>query len=73
MLPVVVDFKVDTGKELSNAAVAGIVIAACVVLGLLVLLILRLTGYLGGKEVDENGKKEHFILLFKKCWRVFMI
>ncbi|XP_023645014.1 probable LRR receptor-like serine/threonine-protein kinase At1g53430 isoform X2 [Capsella rubella] len=48
------NFKVDTGKELSNGAVAGIVIAVCAVFGLLVLLILRLTGYLGGKEVDEN-------------------
>ncbi|XP_010500991.1 PREDICTED: probable LRR receptor-like serine/threonine-protein kinase At1g53430 [Camelina sativa] len=49
------NFKVDTGKELSNGAVAGIVIAACAVFGFLVLLILWLTGYLGGKkEVDEN-------------------
>ncbi|XP_010502001.1 PREDICTED: probable LRR receptor-like serine/threonine-protein kinase At1g53430 [Camelina sativa] len=49
------NFKVDNGKELSNGAVAGIVIAACAVFGLLVLLILWLTGYLGGKkEVDEN-------------------
>ncbi|EOA37487.1 hypothetical protein CARUB_v10011641mg [Capsella rubella] len=48
------NFKVDTGKELSNGAVAGIVIAACAAFGLLVLLILRLTGHLGGKEVDEN-------------------
>ncbi|CAA0291890.1 unnamed protein product [Arabidopsis thaliana] len=48
------NFKVDTGKPLSNGAVAGIVIAACAVFGLLVLVILRLTGYLGGKEVDEN-------------------
>ena len=65
-LPVVVDFKVDTGKPLSNGAVAGIVIAACAIFGLLVLVILRLTGYLGGKEVDENGNKEN-IILFKKC------
>ncbi|CAA0291908.1 unnamed protein product [Arabidopsis thaliana] len=48
------NFKVDTGKPLSNGVVAGIVIAACVAFGLLVLVILRLTGYLGGKEVDEN-------------------
>ncbi|XP_010462234.1 PREDICTED: probable LRR receptor-like serine/threonine-protein kinase At1g53430 [Camelina sativa] len=49
------NFKVDTGKELSNGAVAGIVIAACAVFGFLVLLILWLTGYLGGKkEVDEH-------------------
>ncbi|XP_010462239.1 PREDICTED: probable LRR receptor-like serine/threonine-protein kinase At1g53440 [Camelina sativa] len=49
------NFKVDTGKELSKEAVAGIVIAACAAFGLLVVLILWLTGYLGGKkEVDEN-------------------
>ncbi|KAG7600465.1 Protein kinase-like domain superfamily [Arabidopsis suecica] len=48
------NFKVDTGKPLSNKAVAGIVIAACAAFGLLVLVILWLTGYLGGKEVDEN-------------------
>lgn len=54
---VVVDFKVDTGKPLSNGAVAGIVVAACAVFAMLVVLLLRLTGYLGGKEEDENGKK----------------
>ncbi|KFK35729.1 hypothetical protein AALP_AA4G029100 [Arabis alpina] len=48
------NFKVDTGKPLSNIAVAGIVVAACAVFALLVIIILRLTGYLGGKEDDEN-------------------
>jgi len=66
-LPAVIDFKVDTGKPLSNGVVAGIVIAACIAFGLLVLVILRLTGYLGGKEVDENGNKENIILLFKNA------
>lgn len=52
------DYKVDDGKPLSNGAVAGIVVAACAVLALLVLLILRLTGYLGRKkEEDDNGNK----------------
>lgn len=53
----VVDYKVDDGKPLSNGAVAGIVVAACAVFALLVLLILRLTGYLGRKEEDDNGNK----------------
>ncbi|CAH2052681.1 unnamed protein product [Thlaspi arvense] len=48
------NFKVDTGKPLSNGAVAGIVVAASVLFALLVVEILRLTGYLGGKEEDEN-------------------
>ncbi|ESQ30075.1 hypothetical protein EUTSA_v10011204mg [Eutrema salsugineum] len=48
------NFKVDTGKPLSNGAVAGIVVAACAVFALLVVIILRLTGYLGKKEDDEN-------------------
>ncbi|KAF8065678.1 hypothetical protein N665_1165s0007 [Sinapis alba] len=48
------NYKVDDGKPLSNGAVAGIVVAACAVFALLVLLILRLTGYLGRKEEDDN-------------------
>uniref|UniRef100_A0A1J3FPW9 non-specific serine/threonine protein kinase n=1 Tax=Noccaea caerulescens TaxID=107243 RepID=A0A1J3FPW9_NOCCA len=48
------NFKVDTGKPISNGAVAGIVVAACAVFAMLVVLLLRLTGYLGGKEEDEN-------------------
>ncbi|KFK35730.1 hypothetical protein AALP_AA4G029200 [Arabis alpina] len=48
------NFKVDTGKPLSNGVVVGIVVAACAVFALLVVIILRLTGYLGGKEDDEN-------------------
>ena len=56
-LSAVVDYKVDDGKPLSNGAVAGIVVAACAVFAFLVLLILRLTGYLGRKEEDDNGNK----------------
>ncbi|RID62412.1 hypothetical protein BRARA_E01488 [Brassica rapa] len=48
------NYKVDDGKPLSNGAVAGIVVAACAVFAFLVLLILRLTGYLGRKEEDDN-------------------
>ncbi|XP_023645972.1 probable LRR receptor-like serine/threonine-protein kinase At1g53440 isoform X2 [Capsella rubella] len=48
------NFEVDTGKELPKGALGGIIIAASAVFGLLVFLILRLTGYLGVKEVDEN-------------------
>lgn len=65
LLLVVVDFKVDTGKPLSNGAVAGIVVAACAVFALLVVIILRLTGYLGGKEDEENGKRKHYTNLFQ--------
>ncbi|CAH8386888.1 unnamed protein product [Eruca vesicaria subsp. sativa] len=49
------NYKVDDGKPLSNGAVAGIVVAACAFFTLLVLVILRLTGYLGSrKEEDDN-------------------
>ncbi|GMI90010.1 NEMATODE-INDUCED LRR-RLK 2 [Hibiscus trionum] len=47
------NFRVDTGEELSAGAIAGIVIGSCVVLVLL-LVILRLTGYLGGKDNENN-------------------
>ncbi|XP_022717347.1 probable LRR receptor-like serine/threonine-protein kinase At1g53440 isoform X1 [Durio zibethinus] len=48
------NFKVDTGKGLSAGAIAGIVIGSCVIV-ILLLIILRLTGYLGGKD-DENNE-----------------
>ncbi|KAG8492166.1 hypothetical protein CXB51_009600 [Gossypium anomalum] len=48
------NFKVDTGNGLSAGAIAGIVIGACVIIVLL-LIILRLTGYLGGKD-NENSE-----------------
>ncbi|KHG25891.1 hypothetical protein F383_04348 [Gossypium arboreum] len=48
------NFPVDTGNELSAGAIAGIVIGSCVIL-ILLLIILRLMGYLGGKH-DENSE-----------------
>ncbi|OMO74701.1 hypothetical protein CCACVL1_16524 [Corchorus capsularis] len=48
------NFKVDTGEGLSAGIIAGIVIGSCVIV-ILVLIILRLTGYLGGKH-DENNE-----------------
>ncbi|XWS10161.1 hypothetical protein CRYUN_Cryun39dG0051700 [Craigia yunnanensis] len=48
------NFKVDTGKGFSAGAIAGIVIGSCVIV-ILLLVILRLTGYLGGKD-DENNE-----------------
>ncbi|KAB2043831.1 hypothetical protein ES319_D01G046600v1 [Gossypium barbadense] len=48
------NFPVDTGNGLSAGAIAGIVIGSCVIL-ILLLIILRLTGYLGGKH-DENSE-----------------
>ncbi|KAE8713615.1 putative LRR receptor-like serine/threonine-protein kinase [Hibiscus syriacus] len=47
------NFEVDTGEGLSGGAIAGIVIGSCVILVLL-LVILRLTGYLGGKDNENN-------------------
>lgn len=51
------NYKVDDGKPLSNGAVAGIVVAACAVFALLVLLILRLTGYLGRKKEEDDNEE----------------
>ncbi|GKV05084.1 hypothetical protein SLEP1_g17128 [Rubroshorea leprosula] len=47
------NFKVDTGKGLSAGAIAGIVISCCVAV-LLLLAVLRMKGYLGGKDPDES-------------------
>lgn len=67
------DYKVDDGKPLSNGAVAGIVVAACAVFALLVLLILRLTGYLGRKkEEDDNGKQDNIKNLSKSFSRFYL-
>lgn len=46
------NFKVDTGG-LSVGAIVGIVAASCIVLGLF-LVVLRMKGYLGGKEPEDN-------------------
>ncbi|KAK8986498.1 hypothetical protein V6N11_010054 [Hibiscus sabdariffa] len=47
------NFNVDTGDGLSAGAIAGIVIGSFVIL-ILLLVILRLTGYLGGKDNENN-------------------
>ncbi|KAK6270198.1 hypothetical protein POUND7_007303 [Theobroma cacao] len=47
------NFKVDTGNGLSAGAIAGIVIGSCVIV-ILLLIILRLKGYLGGKNAENN-------------------
>ncbi|XVF79025.1 hypothetical protein PTKIN_Ptkin14bG0186300 [Pterospermum kingtungense] len=48
------NFKVDTGNGLSAGVIAGIVIGSCVIV-VLILIILRLMGFLGGKN-DENSE-----------------
>ena len=50
-----VDFEVDNGGGLSVGAIIGIVAASCVVI-ILILIVLRLNGYLGGKDLEDNGK-----------------
>ncbi|KAL4335422.1 hypothetical protein GQ457_07G015250 [Hibiscus cannabinus] len=47
------NFNVDTGDGLSAGAIAGIVIGSFVIL-ILLLVILQLTGYLGGKDNENN-------------------
>ncbi|XWS27387.1 hypothetical protein CRYUN_Cryun26dG0110800 [Craigia yunnanensis] len=47
------NFKVDTGEGFSAGAIAGIVIGSCVIV-ILLLIILRLKGYLGGKDNENN-------------------
>ncbi|GLT38033.1 hypothetical protein SLA2020_123040 [Shorea laevis] len=47
------NFKVDTGKGLSAGAIAGIVISCCIAV-LLLLAVLRMKGYLGGKDPNDN-------------------
>ncbi|KAK9024461.1 hypothetical protein V6N11_004623 [Hibiscus sabdariffa] len=49
------NFNVDTGDGLSAGAIAGIVIGSFVIL-ILLLVILRLTGYLGGKDNENDAK-----------------
>ncbi|BBH01630.1 Leucine-rich repeat transmembrane protein kinase [Prunus dulcis] len=49
------NFKVDTGG-LSAGAISGIVVASCVSL-VLVLVVLRLSGFLGGKDEDKELRR----------------
>ncbi|GLT54533.1 hypothetical protein SLA2020_277250 [Shorea laevis] len=44
----------DTGKGLPAGAIAGIVLASCVLL-VLTLVVLRMKGYLGGKDLEDKG------------------
>jgi hypothetical protein len=58
------DFKVDIGGGgLSAGAIAGIVVASCVFI-VLVLAVLRYMGYLGGKDLEDKGKDNLFIQIF---------
>ncbi|XP_021287456.1 probable LRR receptor-like serine/threonine-protein kinase At1g53430 [Herrania umbratica] len=47
------NFNVDAGNGLSAGAIAGIVIGSCAIV-ILLLIILRLKGYLGGKNAESN-------------------
>eukprot|EP00257_Ricinus_communis_P019150 XP_015578058.2 probable LRR receptor-like serine/threonine-protein kinase At1g53440 [Ricinus communis] len=47
------NFEVDTGGGLSVGAIIGIVAASCVVV-ISILVALRLSGYLGGKDLEDN-------------------
>ena len=50
------DYKVDTGNGLSAGAIAGIVVASCVFV-ILVLVALRIMGYLGGQDLEDPGEE----------------
>ncbi|KAF8006485.1 hypothetical protein BT93_K0703 [Corymbia citriodora subsp. variegata] len=52
----------DVGSGLSAGAITGIAVASVVLL-LLILLVLRLTGFLGGKEIEDPGRDEQLIEL----------
>ncbi|KAJ4843181.1 hypothetical protein Tsubulata_016362 [Turnera subulata] len=52
-ITVTANFKVDTGGGLSVGAIIGIVAASCTV-AILILLVLRVKGYLGGKDLENN-------------------
>ncbi|KAJ8755708.1 hypothetical protein K2173_022701 [Erythroxylum novogranatense] len=47
------NYKVDTAQGLSVGAIIGIVVASCVFV-VLILVVLRINGYLGGKKLEEN-------------------
>lgn len=46
----------DTGDGLPAGAIAGIVVASCALV-ILVLIALRMMGYLGGKDIEDPGKE----------------
>ncbi|KAG6670915.1 hypothetical protein I3843_Q028600 [Carya illinoinensis] len=48
-----VEANFDVSRDLSAGAIAGIILASCVLLGL-ALAALRMRGYLGGKELEDN-------------------
>ncbi|KAF5728245.1 LRR receptor-like serine/threonine-protein kinase [Tripterygium wilfordii] len=56
------NFKVDTGG-LSTGAIVGIVIASCVGV-ILILFVLRMRGYLGGKYDEDKGCKAKSIMYY---------
>ena len=58
-----VDF--DVGGGLSVGAIVGIVLASCVIL-VLILVFLRMKGYLGKKVLEDKGKIKHIFFNKKK-------
>lgn len=57
-----IDFNVDDGGGLSVGAIIGIVASSCLVI-VLILIVLRLKGYLGGKDLEDKGNIKCIILL----------
>lgn len=65
-----IDF--DVGGGLSVGAIVGIVLASCVIL-VLILVFLRMKGYLGKKDLEDKGKINHFFFNKKKMWRKYRL
>lgn len=65
-----IDF--DVGGGLSVGAIVGIVLASCVIL-VLILVFLRMNGYLGKKDLEDKGKINHIFFNKKKMWRKYSL
>ena len=71
VIPLVfIDF--DVGGGLSVGAIVGIVLASCVIL-VLILVFLRMKGYLGKKVLEDKGKINHIFFNKKKMWRKYRL